>query len=172
MRRLAPVLALAAVMAIAGTAVAKQPSKLQTFGTGDVTTAGWSATLDNGSGEYSGVYLKSKSLSAKRLRAVHISFTYAGTTAGGAPRFSIPIDTRDGATERYAFIDALNCGTSNTVGTDVSSCQVFLNWTSTSYANWHAFAAANQTWRLPRRAIPFIIADQPGHYEISNIDLR
>jgi hypothetical protein len=172
MRRLAPVLALAAVMAIAGTAVAKQPSKLQTFGDGHVTTAGWNATLDNDPGEYSGVYLKSKSLSAKRLRAVHVSFTYTGDTAGGAPRFSIPIDTRDGSTERYAFIDALNCGDSGTVSTDDSACQVFLNWTNTSYANWHAFAAANPTWRLPRRAIPFIIADQPGHYVISDIDLR
>jgi hypothetical protein len=172
MRRLAPVLALAAVLAIAGTAVAKQPSKLQTFGTGEVTTSGWSATLVNDPGEYSGVYLKSKNLSGKHLRRVHVSFDYTGATAGGAPRFSIPIDTRDGSTERYAFVDARNCGDNGTVSTDDSACQVFLNWTDTSYANWRAFAAANPTWRIPKKGIPFIIADQAGTYELSNIDLR
>jgi hypothetical protein len=32
--------------------------------------------------------------------------------------------------------------------------------------------AAHPTWRLAPGKVPFIIADQPGHYVISNIDLR
>jgi hypothetical protein len=172
MRRLAPVLALAAVMAIAGTAVAKQPSKLQTFGTGEVTTSGWSATLDNVSGEYSGVYLHSRSLSAKRLRAVHISFQSSGDIAGGAPRFSIPLNTGQAeSVSPYAFLDVNNCGSGN-VSTDNDSCKVFLNFSSESFDNWDDLVATHPRWRVASGKIPFIIADQPGHYVISNIDLR
>jgi hypothetical protein len=172
MRRLAPVIALIAVMVFAGTAVAR--GRLLTFGTGDVTITGRSsATLDNGAGEYSGVYLRSRSLSAKRLRAVHISFRYTGDTAGGAPRFSIPLNTHHAeSVTPYAFLDANNCGDTGLVSTDASNCKVFLNFSSESFDNWHDLVTTHPTWRLPRRAIPFIIADQPGHYVISHIDLR
>jgi hypothetical protein len=40
------------------------------------------------------------------------------------------------------------------------------------YANWDAFAAANSTYRIARGAVSFIIADEPGSYAVSNIDLR
>jgi hypothetical protein len=171
MRRLSILIALIAATAFAGTAVAA--SRLQSFGTGDVTIDGDAATLINEAGEFSGVYLKSRSQSGKPLAAVHVSFDYEGSTAGGAPRFSIPLDT--GATESvtpYAFVDALNCGSTGTVDTDASNCQVFLNFSNESFANWDAFAAAHPTWRIAPGSIPFIIADQPGTYEISNVDLR
>jgi hypothetical protein len=174
MRRLAPVLALAAVMAIAGTVVAKQQSgKLTTFGTGDATFSGSVLTLDNDAGEYSGVYLKSTSRKARPIAAVHFSFDYSGTVAGGAPRFSIPLDTdRNGRLDGYAFLDANNCGLTGSVSTSDDSCQVFLNFGNISFANWDAMVAAHGDWRLAPGKVPFIIADQPGIYEISNIDLR
>jgi hypothetical protein len=172
MRRLAPVLALAAVMAIAGTAVAKQPSKLQTFGDGDVTITGGTVTLHNAAGEYSGVYLASRSLSAKRLRAVHISFHSSGDTAGGAPRFSIPLNTGQAeSVPPYAFLDVNNCA-SGDVSTDNDACKVFLNFSSEWFDNWDDLVTTHPRWRVAAGKIPFIIADQPGTYVISNIDLR
>ena len=40
-----------------------------------------------------------------------------------------------------------------------------------SHANWDAFAAAHPDYKIAD-AIPFIIADQPGTYNVSGIDLR
>lgn len=171
MRRLSILIALIAVLAFAGTAVAS--NGLQSFGSGDVTINGDAATLTNGAGEFSGVYLKSRSESGKPLAAVDFSFEYTGSTAGGAPRFSIPLDT--GATESvtlYAFVDALNCGDTGTVDTNASNCQVFLNFSNESFTNWDAFAAAHPTWRIAPGSIPFVIADQPGTYVLTEIELR
>ena len=176
MRRLSPALALVlgSVLAIALSGVATAaPNRLRSFGTGDVTISGGTATLVNGSGEFSGVFLRSRSLSAKRLRAVHISFRYSGDTAGGAPRFSIPLDTgQEESVTPFAFVDALNCGDTGVVSTDADDCKVFLNFSNESFDNWDDLVATHPTWRIARGAIPFIIADQAGTYEISSIDLR
>jgi hypothetical protein len=166
-------LVLAAVVAIAFDSVAASasPNKLLTFGTGAVTvTSADSATIVNGAGEYGGVYINSRSHSAKPLNAVHLSFDSTGDSTGGAPRFSIPID--DGTTVlKYAFIGVLNCGyATGTVSTDLSNCMV--NFNGVDYANWDAFATANPSFRIAPGQIPFIIADEPGNYAVSNIDLR
>jgi hypothetical protein len=176
MRRLAPMLALLAIVAIAIPASAAPKSKLQTFGTGDVTIEGRdAATLVNDATEYSGVYLKAHN-GARKIGSVKFSFDYSGTIAGGAPRFSIPIDTNhDRTVEAYAFLDANGCGAtgtsgSGTVSTSDANCKVFFQ--AETFDNWAAFVAAHPKYRIPPRAIPFVIADQPGTYEISNIDLR
>ena len=176
MRRLAPVLALLAIVVIAIPATAAPKSKLQIFGTGEVTIDGSNAaTLDNGADQYSGVYLKARN-GARKIASVKFSFDYSGTIAGGAPRFSIPIDTNhDRSVETYAFLDANGCGAtgtsgSGTVSTTDADCKVFIG--SETFDNWAAFVAAHPKYRIPPRAIPFIIADQPGTYEISAIDLR
>jgi hypothetical protein len=176
MRRIAPLIALVAIVVLAIPATAAPKSKLQTFGTGEVTIEGSNAAiLVNAAGEYSGVYLKAKN-GARRLRSVSFSFDYSGTIAGGAPRFSIPIDTNhDRTVETYAFIDANSCGAtstsgSGTVSTKDADCKVYVG--TEVFDNWAAFAAAHPTYRIPPRAIPFIIADQPGTYVISDIDLR
>jgi hypothetical protein len=176
LRRLSPALALLVglilAIALAGVSTAAN-SKYRTFGTGQVSIAGGSATISNGPGEYGGVYLRSRSMSAKPLRAVHFSFDYSGSVAGGAPRFSIPLDTNhDRHIDGYAFVDALNCGDTGTVSTDDNNCKVFLNFGSESFDNWDDLVASHPGWRLPPRAIPFVIADQPGTYRISHIDLR
>ena len=159
-----------AAMGFGGVGASASVNTLQTFGTGTVTVTGNSATIVNGTGQFGGVFLNSRSLSAKPLNAVHLSFDSSGDTAGGAPRFSIPID--DGSTVlKYAFLDMLGCGsTSGTVSTDLANCHV--NFNSVDYANWDAFASANQSFRIAPGQIPFIIADEPGKYAVSNIDLR
>jgi hypothetical protein len=172
MRRLSILIALIASIAIAVPALAAPPTKLLTFGTGMATVTGPdSATLVNDPGEYSGVYLNSRSQSGKPLQAVSFSFDHSGDVAGGAPRFSIPIDTDgNGSVDGYAFIDALNCGNTGTVSTEDANCMVFFG--PDSYANWDAFATANPDYRIAPGSIPFIIADQGGSYTITNIDLR
>ena len=108
---------------------------LKTFGTGAVTVdkkAG-TVTIVNGSGEYGGVYHGASGQT--RLSKVKLSFTSNGDVGGGAPRWSIPINTDgDRAAEGYAFMDAANCGAEvgdNTakiatlVDTQNADCKVF-----------------------------------------------
>lgn len=163
-------LTLAAGLCVASPAQAAPA--LQTFGPGDVEI-GETVTIHNDAGEYGGVYLKSRSTSGKVLSAVDFSFTNVGASAGGAPRFSIPIDTdRDGATYNgFAFIDVNNCG-GNDVSTQNTACQVYFDIEPAPYPNWDAFAAAHPTWRIDPGGIPFVIADVEGHYEVKDITLR
>jgi hypothetical protein len=168
----------AGMVAAAGTAVAAPSDKLQTFGTGDVTVSqDGTVNIVNDAGEYGGVYVKSKSNSGKSLSQADFSFTNnGGDVAGGAPRFSIPIDTdNNGKTDNgYAFIDVAGCGgatgDNTVVSTDNANCQV--NFNGVSYANWDAFAAANPTYRIDPGSIPFVIADVQGSYSVTDISLR
>ncbi len=170
MRRLSPLLAVIAILALTIPAAASG-GDLRTFGTGDATVADASVTLVNGSGEYSGAYLSSRNASAKPIGSVSFSFDYSGDIAGGAPRFSIPVTTDgDKAEEGYAFLDAINCGDTGTVSTDSPTCTVFFG--SEVFANWAAFVAAHPTYRIPPAGIPFVIADQPGTYVLTNVDHR
>lgn len=145
--------------------------RLHSFGTGEVTFGAHSITLANDPGEYSGVYLKSKSQSGKKLANVSFSFSHGGGVAGGAPRLSIPIaDGSPRSADHYAFLDAINCGLTGVVDTDSPNCAVFFG--SEWFANWDAFAAAHPTYRIKPGRIPFVIADQPGTYVVSDVDLR
>lgn len=180
MKRFRVVLAIAvlAFAAVATVAVAGRAT-LQTFGTGEVTLTGPdSATIVNGAGEYGGVFIKSKSNSAK-LADVVFQFTSRADVGGGAPRFSLPID--DPATkgksqglDGYAFMDAANCGGvsggTTLVSTQNPACPVFYG--SGSWANWAAFAAANPTLHIASGFTPFIIADIPGSFVVTDIVLR
>jgi hypothetical protein len=172
MRRFLPMLAILAFVIFAVPAAASPVVRLKTFGTGIATiTSPDSATLVNDADEYSGVYLRSKSQSAKPIGAVRLSFDHSGSVAGGAPRFSIPIDTEhNGTIDGYAFVDAINCGNTGTVSTESPNCMVFFG--DEAFANWDAFAAAHPRYRIAPGSIPFIIADQPGSYTITDIELR
>jgi hypothetical protein len=161
-----PVVALVAVAAFAGVVSAAPSVSLTKSGTGEVAIDGTGATLTNEAGEYSGVYLKSRRLSDKPLADLDFSFDYEGSTAGGAPRLSIPLSTGS-----YAFLDALNSGNNRTVSTTDANAQVFIN-TGGQYANWDAMVAAHPEWRMGSGKVPFVIADQPGTYIISDVDLR
>ena len=137
--------------------------------TGTVTVTGdGTATIVNGAGEYGGVYLSSKSQSGKTLNDVDFAFTSTGAVAGGAPRFSLPID--DPATsakgDGYAFIDVNSCGGDTNVSTDNDNCIVYFG--NQVHANWDAFAAAHPEYVVTPGVIPFIIADRTrGTYSVS-----
>jgi hypothetical protein len=181
MKRFKVALAVAALaIAVTATVAVAGKATLQTFGTGDVTLTGAdSATIVNDSGEYGGVYIKSKSSSAK-LADVVFQFTSQGDVTGGAPRFSLPIDdpatTGKGAgLDGYAFMDAANCGGVSggftLVSTQNPACAVFYG--NGSWANWAAFAAANPTLHIASGYTPFIIADgAAGSYNVTDIVLR
>ena len=163
-----------ALAAFAGAAPAPKP--LKTFGTGQVTAGTDTATIVIDEGEYGGVYVQSKSQSGKTLNNVDFGFTSRGDVQGGAPRFSLPIDT-DGVgktVEGYAFLDAAGCGGVSgvpmLVSTQSGTCHV--NFNGADFANWTTFAAENPTYRMSPGAIPFIIADVPGSYAVDSIVLR
>ena len=180
MHKLLMVVSVLVALAFASIAVAAPPAKLQVFGTGDVTATGDSATITNDVGEFGGVYLNPKSTSGKALNKVTFAFTSRGDVAGGAPRFSIPIN--DGSFDPntdYAFLDAAGCGaavgdnptnTATFVSTQNPSCHV--NFGGTDYANWAAFASANPTYKIASAYTVFIIADQAGAYVVDGIVLR
>ena len=136
------------------------------------------AMLDNsvpvGSGDYSGVYYKTSSLSGKLLGDVtQRSFNYTGIPTAGSPRISLPIDvTGDGTTDFYAFIGAFYCNDGAGLVDPIhdSTCTIFYTGGPVSgYPNWAAFVAAHPTWHVG--ATPFVIADDAGLWTVSNVHL-
>jgi hypothetical protein len=194
MKRFLIGLMVAAVAAIGFGSPASAAAKLQTFANSGATvtpgTDGASATIvldPSGATPYpnfGGVFVNAKDQGNKLLSAVSFSFVSTGDVAGGAPRFSIPINTSGGGSSvaGYAFLDAAGCGAvvgpnptmvSTTVSTSVGTCHV--NFQGVDYAKngWFEFAAANPTYRIAAGAIPFIIADgTAGTYKVSSIVLR
>ncbi len=175
-------LMVAAVVAIGfggGGAFAGANGQLQAFGTGTVTITGAdSANIVNASGQFGGVYIQSKSQSGNLLNAVTFTFVSTGDVTGGAPRFSIPINTDGGggSVAGYAFIDAANCGGhtggTTTVSTNNSACRVFFGTSISGYLDWATFASQNPTYRIAQGHFPFIIADgSAGSYALSGIVL-
>ena len=131
-------LALSALV-LPAAAFASKGSLLQKFGAGEVTIQASSATIKNDPGEWGGVYSKD-SLKKSKLNQVTFKFTTDGGVQGGAPRWSIPIDTTptnaDQHADDYAFLDAANCGAKvgtndakvvTVVSTDNPNCKVFLD---------------------------------------------
>jgi hypothetical protein len=130
----------------------------------------------NPNNNYAGVYIQNTNLDKRVLSHVHnLSFTYDGSVAtGGSPRFSIPIDEDgDGTTEAYAFVDTLGCndGSPNSGELDVIRDATCLVAYGTVYANWDAFASANPTYRIASDALTFVIVDQPGLFEVTDVRL-
>lgn len=169
------------VVAVGATSVAAAPNvKYRTFGSADVTegpTGTFTIVADGidptyGGAEYGGVYLNSRSVSGKRIGSVTFSFKSSGDVAGGAPRFSIPINTGTGRRVAFfAFLDVNGCGGDTFVSTSNSSCTVYAG--SETFANWAAFAAAHPRYRIAPGRIPFIIADgSDGTFVVSEIVLR
>jgi len=178
----------AALLGNAGTAAAADTQLLCFDGTTDGVTyggvctlnaSGTGATLDNsvavGSGDYSGVYFATSSLSGKLLSQVSdLSFTYTGTPTAGSPRISLPIDTNgDGTTDFYAFIGAIYCNNGAGLVDPMhdTTCTIFYtDGPVAGEANWAAFVAAHPTWRVGS-SVPFVIADDAGLWTVSNVHL-
>ena len=173
MRRLIVTAALSALALFVVAGAFGAPANLKSFGSesgSEVTVlTSSSATIVNEAGGYGGVYVQGKSLQGKSLAKADFAFTAAGVVAGGAPRFSIPIN--DGAFDPnadYAFLDVANCG-GTLVSTEDASCKVYFG--NDVFANWDDFAAKRPDYKIAS-AIPFIIADQAGSYTVSGIDLH
>ena len=138
------------------------------------------ATLDNTdgnvNGDYSGVFIQNSNLNGKTLAEVALlGFSYTGTALAGSPRISLPLDTDgDGATDTYAFISAFHCndGAGLVDAINDQTCTIFVGNQISGYDNWAAFAAANPTYEIgPDGALPFIIADDAGSWEVSAVRL-
>lgn len=177
-RLLAALTVTLSVMAlIASVATAAPNVKYQTFGSvAESPTGTFTITLATGA-DSGGVFINAKPNSGKAIGSVLFSFISRGAVAGGAPRFSIPIDTdgKAATVEFYAFLDAAGCGGSTNVATNVSTelGQCAVNAGPDSFTNWAAFAAAHPTYRVAPGWHPFIIADgTAGTYVVSDIVLR
>jgi hypothetical protein len=145
-----------------------------------LNASGTGATLDNSvtgpDGSYAGVYFAHSGIGAELIGDVSgLSFTYTGTASAGSPRIALPIDTdNDGDTDLYIFIGAFYCN--NGAGlvdpmTD-TTCTIWSNLDGTNPlgANWAAVVAAHPNWRVSDDA-PFIVADDPGIWTVSNVHL-
>jgi len=126
------------------------------------------AILDNsvavGSGDYSGVFFRTSSLSGKLLGDVtQLSFRYTGVATAGSPRISLPIDvTGDGTScnDGAGLVDPIHD----------STCTIFYTGGPVSGdPNWAAFVAAHPTWHVG--ATPFVIADDAGLWTVSDVHL-
>ena len=173
----------AALLGNAGTAAAAN-SLLCFSGTTDGSTyggvctilpGGTSATLNNTGGDpdgsYSGVYYASSSLSGKLVSSItQLSFDYTGVATAGSPRISLPIDTdNNGTTDFYAFISASHCGIAGHVDIHNAGCLVFYTGGPVSGETWATFSAHG--WRVATDGVPFVIADDPGIWTVSNVQL-
>jgi hypothetical protein len=176
-------LVVAASFALAATTLANAP--LSTFGDGDVTVSGDSATIHLEGVEYGGVYIHARAMGNKAIGNVEASFVSTGDVAGGAPRLNVPVDNDgDKMWDYWAVLDAANCGGTSgqtvQVSTENSACAVFFLGADApaagTYANWDAYAAANAAHRVASKgddSTPFIIADgTPGDYAIEAVNLQ
>jgi hypothetical protein len=125
-------------------------------------------------GDYSGVYIASAdNLKGRPLAAIgQLQFTYvsaAPTAGGGSPRFSLPYAT-DGKTTIWAYIQATTCNGSTpsggTVDIHAAACTIATS-AGGAYPNYPAFAAANPSGTV--NGLPFVVADEPGHYTLTNV---
>ncbi len=132
------------------------------------------AYLDTSDGGYAAVYTENSVAVGTPLSEItKLGFSYEGTTPyGGAPRISIGIDENgDGSGwDAFAFVDAAGCndGFGKVDVINDSTCTVWYG--STSYPNWAAFVAANPTYDIGY-AYTFVVADAPGEWTISNVQL-
>jgi hypothetical protein len=135
-------------------------------------------TTDSGAeGSYAGVYIQNSNLGGKLLADVNkLAFTYDGTGAtGGSPRLSIPIDNNnDSKADAYAFIDTNGCndGDANKGTLDaINDVSCTVSYNNTQYTNWAAFIAGDATVRIAKDGVTFVIVDEPGTFNISNVQL-
>jgi hypothetical protein len=145
-----------------------------------LNASGTGATLDNRvtgpDGSYSGVYFAFSGIDGELLSDVSdLSFNYTGTATAGSPRISLPIDTdNDGDTDLYIFIGAFYCnnGAGLVDPMNDTTCTIWSNLDGTNPlgSSWAAVVAAHPTWRVSDD-VPFIVADDPGIWTVSNVHL-
>jgi hypothetical protein len=149
-------------------------------GTCTLSPDGMSAVLNNsvpvGSGDYSGVYYATSNLSGKLLSEItQLSFNYTGSAVTvGSPRISLPVDINNDGTTDYLSIAAFYCNNGSGLVDAIhdTTCTIWSNLDGTNplAGNWAALVAAYPTLRV-RSSVPFVIADDPGIWTVSNVQL-
>lgn len=175
---------LTSALMISGAAMAGTDSgnRLKTFGTGDITIEGGIVTLTNGAGEYSGVYMPSwaQGYSPELTRIGAMSFDVHGTVNASSPRISLPLDVdADGDTDGWAYLSAFYCTGSGAATTGwftadftSSSCLIYTSFGGAPYAGLDALAAAYPDARVAADNYVFVILDDPGTVQISNVEIK
>jgi opacity protein-like surface antigen len=171
-RVIAAMTAAVLMVALVSSATVAAPKSWKTFGdpgTNVVQNPKATFTITNDVGQYGGVYVQAFGAFGKHVGDVTFSFDSSGTVAGGAPRFSIPVDASgDKVTDFYAFLDVNGCGGNTHVSTTNATCTAYAG--AETFTNWAALVTAHPGWKISD--IPFVIADQPGTYVVWNIVLR
>jgi hypothetical protein len=149
-------------------------------GTCTLSPDGTSAVLNNSvtgpDGSYSGVYYAVSHWSGKLLSQItELSFNYAGTAVTpGSPRISLPVDLNNDGMIDYISIAAYYCndGAGLVDPMHDTTCTIWsnLNGTTPLASNWAALVAAYPTLRVAH-SVPFVIADDPGIWTVSNVQL-
>ena len=128
---------------------------------------------DKSTDQYSGVYLEKSNLPGKAIgRVKQLGFSYTGIATAGSPRISLPIDKNsDGVKDGYAFISAYYCndGAGNVDAVADPTCTIYFG--DEQYANLAAMVAAHPEYRVAPKSTPFVIADDPGSWTVSNVKL-
>lgn len=138
-------------------------------------------TLSNAApGDYSGVYVPRSGFVGKHFSEITLGFSYDGDTAGGSPRYSIPVLESDGPRDGYVFIDAPTCndGAGQVAPNSDPTCAVSGYYYEANgsvvdsfyYGSYDAFLAGEGDPTV-FDAIPFVIADQPGTVRVFDIKL-
>lgn len=129
-------------------------------GNGVCTRHGGAFTLSNPApGDYSGVYVENQNLAGQSVRALGLTYTYAGTTGGGSPRFSIPL-----VGGGYAYVDATcDANADGIVSLQEPGCVIA---DSNGY-----YGPASAYTGVVASGYTFLVADQPGTVTVSNINL-
>jgi hypothetical protein len=175
---------LASALAFSGAAMAGTESgnSLKPFGTGDVSVDGGIVTLTNGAGEFSGVYMPSwaQGFTPELTRIGAMSFDVKGTVNASSPRISLPLDTDgDGDTDGWAYLSAFYCTGSGAATTEwftadftSSSCLIYTSFGGAPYAGLDALAAADPDAQVAADNYVFVILDDPGTVQISNVQIK
>jgi hypothetical protein len=139
---------------------------------GTVATLDTVDSDDNPYNNYSGVYLQNSNLDGKLLAEItKLSFRYGGDMAtAGSPRFSLPINIGSGTTEFYAFVSAYYCNDGSGLVNVMNDATCTIYAGSESFPNWATLVAAHPTWKVGPN-LPFVIADDPGEWTVSDVQL-
>ncbi len=124
-------------------------------------------------GEYAGVYIQNGFAVGTLVSSItKWGFSYAGTAVGGgAPRITVGIDEDgDGSgIDGYAAAQALFCNENDGKVDVINDATCMIEYNGGTYENWAAFKVAFPAATVAYQS--FIIADAPGEWTISNVQL-
>jgi hypothetical protein len=97
-------------------------------------------------------------------QVTQLSFLYSGSDPAGALRWSLQLE--DGS---YVFVGADRCNNGAGLVDVINDPTCVVAYNGVEYANWAAFVAANPGHTL---YFAFVVADQPGTWNISSVKTK